>query len=230
MTKGKSRLSVVFTRSTVLVLALSLWPSSALADTLWVLKAAAVAVIKWNSWKGDKTAGQERQLIRIICRQYEQKNTGFAIGDAMIGGVSLSNLPDGASTTLTFAFVDAETGNPVNVPGVAGVRYEIQTDPPSDPPAFEVLGSSTDPASGFALPYVVSGFEPLIIAIPLDASGEPFELLGAGGDDVSRGLAINIFLVPPIPTVSEWGLIILTLLGLTLGTIVFARRRGCAAV
>ena len=29
----------------------------------------------------------------------------------------------------------------------------------------------------------------------------------------------------PIPTVSEWGLIIMTLLALTAGTIVFARRR-----
>ncbi len=32
-----------------------------------------------------------------------------------------------------------------------------------------------------------------------------------------------------IPTVSEWGLIIMTLLALTAGTIVFARRRGPAA-
>ena len=31
--------------------------------------------------------------------------------------------------------------------------------------------------------------------------------------------------VSPIPTVSEWGLIIMTLLALTAGTIVFARRR-----
>ena len=31
--------------------------------------------------------------------------------------------------------------------------------------------------------------------------------------------------LPPIPTVSEWGLIIMTLLALTAGTIVFARRR-----
>ena len=29
----------------------------------------------------------------------------------------------------------------------------------------------------------------------------------------------------PIPTVSEWGLVVMTLLGLTVGTIVFARRR-----
>ena len=32
--------------------------------------------------------------------------------------------------------------------------------------------------------------------------------------------------IPPIPTVSEWGLIVMTLLGLTVGTILLGRRRG----
>ena len=32
-----------------------------------------------------------------------------------------------------------------------------------------------------------------------------------------------------IPTVSEWGLIVMTLLGMTLGTIIFTRRRPTAA-
>ena len=39
----------------------------------------------------------------------------------------------------------------------------------------------------------------------------------------------DLVLAPPVPSLSEWGLIVLTLLGLALGPIAFRRRRGAAS-
>ncbi len=179
------------------LLATCLCPSTAVADIRsWLEQKDMVSLMKWHTWKGDDTPELARGVIRISCEEYEREHGTATIGHAMIGGDRLSNLADGTSTTLTFVFVNAATGEPVDVPELAGVRYEIQTDPPTENPyreVFQVLGTSTDAASGFAFPYVISGFEPLIIGIPLDASGDPIVMRGARGVDVSGGVAINIF-------------------------------------
>ena len=45
------------------------------------------------------------------------------------------------------------------------------------------------------------------------------------GDGNANGVDDACEVTPIIPTVSEWGLIIMVMLGLAVGTIVFARRR-----
>jgi len=63
--------------------------------------------------------------------------------------------------------------------------------------------------------------------------GSPWEYQGDGtqclGDNNGDGWDDACGEPPPIPTVSEWGLIIMTLLLLTAATVVFARRRRAAA-
>ena len=71
---------------------------------------------------------------------------------------------------------------------------------------------------------------------------KPFDRCYFIADGVCNGAADNecipavteddLICVPsenPIPTVSEWGLVVMTLLGLTVGTIIFARRRARGA-
>ena len=179
------------------LLATCICPSTAVADVRsWLQQKHHVSLMKWDTWKGDDTPQFARGVIRTLFEEYEREHGTATIGRAMIGGDRLSNLADGTSTTLTFAFVNAATGEPVDVPELAGVRYKIQTDPPTEDPfqqVLQVLGTSTDAPSGFAFPYVISGFEPLIIGIPLDASGDPIVMRGARGVDVSGGVATNIF-------------------------------------
>lgn len=47
-----------------------------------------------------------------------------------------------------------------------------------------------------------------------------------GGGPEFVGMTIEVDLHDEVPAVSEWGLIVITLLAMTLGTIMLARRRG----
>jgi hypothetical protein len=62
------------------------------------------------------------------------------------------------------------------------------------------------------------------------AVGGPCDMVGCGQSTDSDGDGIPDECESGIPTVSEWGLIILTLLLLTAGTVVIGRRRRAAAV
>ena len=140
--------------------------------------AAIIAGEKWESWLENHTEKKEKEVMEAAYEAYNQKHKDFPIGEAMIGGSSLSFLPDGVDTLLTFRFVVAGTGEPVRVPGLVSVRYEKQTDPPTELPVFEVLGVSSDAASDFAFPFTLGGFEPLIRAVPLDGLGNPLVVTG----------------------------------------------------
>ena len=59
-----------------------------------------------------------------------------------------------------------------------------------------------------------------------DAGGEPSEWsYVCQGDDDGNGIDDACEAGPPIPTVSEWGLVAMTLVVLTAGTLVFMRHR-----
>ena len=75
-------------------------------------------------------------------------------------------------------------------------------------------GACCDPAQGLCVNDVASGD----CEIPLE--------FHAGQDC----LDVACILIPPVPTVSEWSLIIMTVLAFTAGTILFGRRRRAAAV
>lgn len=86
---------------------------------------------------------------------------------------------------------------------------------------------------------VKTGVSPLIVSFTTDADPLKCWCQGGLGGVCKKNLAASVTgwmfegdvceCTEPIPTVSEWGLIILTLLGLTAGTIVFGRRRRAAA-
>jgi hypothetical protein len=121
------------------------------------------------------------------------------------------------SSSQTFVGEDADHPIAVNYPLIfpeaAPIRYELA---PTD---FPLIGSL--PAG--AIIEIVDGedqsgtFPPSVVFVNEDL-GTPYSGLAVSNGDVGIQL-----LVPPIPTVSEWGLIVLFLLLLTAGTIVIRR-------
>jgi len=100
----------------------------------------------------------------------------------------LPNL-DGDILTLIYGLFNPSTGAPIFDPAIAAVRYDVYSDYSTDLMTF--IGMSADGANGFPMDYTVSGFEPLIIATPLDANGDRFLIPGQNGEDLARaGLSI----------------------------------------
>jgi hypothetical protein len=138
----------------------------------------------------------------------------------------VASLPSSTTGVLTFEFIDPGTLNSVSGPGVGSVDYKVNIDP-SSPGTFLDLGTSTSASSHFALPYTVStGTEPLFEAIPLDRTGAPIVMTGAGGLNVAIGSAVN---VTAAPEPADGILLGIGILGITCG--VWLRRhrsrRGC---
>lgn len=73
---------------------------------------------------------------------------------------------------------------------------------------------------------IVDSQEPYTFKCDEDEGNWTFTITQAGADPVNVTVTINC---TPIPTVSEWGLIVLTLLLLTGGAVVLRRRRAAAA-
>jgi hypothetical protein len=130
------------------------------------------------------------------------------VGRAMLNGQSpVAHLSEGATGELTFQFIDPGTGSPVAGPEVGFVLYRVNLDPDL-PDLFTQVGFATDSAENFSLPFVVTGFEPLILATPFDRSGNPVFIPGAGGSNVAVGSVVDI----PIPEPSMLLLFSLSLL------------------
>ena len=159
------------------------------------VKAGAVFLIRQDTFLGLDTPPIEQFRIKILCKQFKDCHLGFSIGEATIDGMELSTLDEGVSAMLNYRIVDAGTGTQQPYGAIAAVRYEVNADPSTN--LFTPLGISTDLANNFALPFVVSGFEPQIIAYPLDSAGAPVELFGFEGAEVGVATAVNI-----LPSVS----------------------------
>jgi hypothetical protein len=98
------------------------------------------------------------------------------------------------------------------------VLYQAKGSPTA--PGFFPIGISTDASSHFGLPYLPTGIEPIIQAIPFDPLGNPLVISGLGGQNVAVGYAINLGIEVPEPAT-----IILGMLGLA--GVVAIRRRTC---
>jgi hypothetical protein len=139
----------------------------------------------------------EKALSRRYTQDYEDEQYAALvplIGQPRIAGsYPYSSVADGQSTTVDFRFVDPNTLLPMASDVVTAVFYEVNLDPTTTD--FVPLGTSSDASTQFALPFVVTGFEPLIRAIPLDASGTPVFMVGVDGSNVAQGLVLN-FSIP----------------------------------
>ncbi len=108
----------------------------------------------------------------------------------------------GTTEILTYFFIDPETGLPTDPAfTVAGVRYEALLNPPTldksllteqlIKDSLVVLGVSNDASSNFAFNFTLAGFEPMILAFPMDASGN--DITGEG----TAGFASNVLTPEP---------------------------------
>lgn len=95
----------------------------------------------------------------------------------------------GENLALSFQFIDPATGLPTSGPAVASVVYEANLDP-FTPNVLVPIGTSSNSLSNFAISWSSSGFEPMIEAIPYDASDNPIEDPGVDGDNSAVGLNI----------------------------------------
>lgn len=184
-----------------------------------------IASEKWESFIENHTKEREKEIINLAWETYEEKLGDSAIGQAMIGGQRVSLLPDHSITDLTFRFVSADTGETISQVDINSVLYQKQTNPPTMEPVFEDVGIGTDAGTDFAVPFEVEGFEPLIVAIPLDAGGDPLIVVGPGGWDVAQGIAINIPIEPAVPVMGNVGFVVTALCLAVAGALVIRRQR-----
>jgi hypothetical protein len=158
----------------------------------------------------------EEALIFTANKKYndEQNESGVsAIGQALINGLSPTALvPPGTTVPLTFQFINPGTGQPTTGPTVSLVDYMANLNP-NTPNVFVDLGTSTNAASNFSLPFTVVPFEPFIKAIPFGPNGQPIVIPGVGGENVAIGVAVALQPIPEPSTLTLLGLGSLGLLG-----------------
>jgi hypothetical protein len=112
----------------------------------------------------------------------------------------------GQDFTLTYRWVDTITLQPVPNPltGIASVLYEEE----DLAGTFISIGTSSIAAADFALPYTISGFEPIIRATPLDALGSPISFIDLDGVDIAKAKGMALLVPAPIAGAGLPGLIL----------------------
>jgi hypothetical protein len=153
--------------------------------------------LRLDSQNGKRTTTEEVLLGTAATIDYTIENVAKLvprIGRAALNGISpIADFATGTTGILTFQFVDPATGTPVTDSDLAEVEYMANIDP-ATPDVFTELGTSSDSLGNFGLSYTVTGFEPLIQAIPLDALGNSLIFPGSGGDsdNVAPGIVLDI--------------------------------------
>lgn len=128
-------------------------------------------------------------LAQILAGQRYHIEQSGRIGRTMLAGLSpVGRFGTGTSVSLTFDFIDPGTGQPNGGPAITCVEYAVNLDPET-PSVFTPVGESSDAADGFAVPFTVTGYEPVIRATPFDASGDPIFIDGLDGQNVAVGYA-----------------------------------------
>jgi hypothetical protein len=151
------------------------------------------------------------------------------IGQTEVDGVpTISRADQGQTVSLTFNFSDIVTGiPPTSGPAIGSVLYEVNLDP-LVPTVFDPIGISFDASGGFAEPFTIGSYEPLIVAIPFDPSGAPIFVSGFPGENIAPSIALDIPTdAPPVP-LPEPRIWAMMLLGLgTVGAVKRYSRRRC---
>ncbi|MGH9459742.1 MAG: PEP-CTERM sorting domain-containing protein [Vicinamibacteria bacterium] len=149
-----------------------------------------------DTFLGNLTASQEADMIndtwdewRTQREQAGQNSVGQIGIDGLFPLATYTSADLGSTEMLTYFFIDPVTGQRTQPgPPVSAVRYEALLQPPTLDPnqlTFELIiqnvsliGISTDASTDFAVPFLLTGFEPLILAFPFDSEGQ--EITGEG--------------------------------------------------
>jgi hypothetical protein len=152
------------------------------------------AEIKIETWFGTLTQNEEDVAnIKLLNERRAQQGlpplpVPPLMGQAYTNDDLSAHTQPGQSVVLSYQLLDINTGLPVAADpfGIASVRYDGHLDL-SLPPTFSFLGTSSDSANNFAFDWVVSGFEPMIKATPLDAAGREIQIIGPDNDNTLIG-------------------------------------------
>jgi len=198
------------------IIGVTLNPEKAEAIGYWdTVKRKAVVVI--DTALGNLTAEQEAEKIKAIDREYNNHKKQASVGGARKNGLVVAKytLADlGSVETLTYIPIDPTTGLRTQTPlpfTFSSVRYDALLEPftldadqlneTSIRANLVTIGVSSDAANDFAVPFILQGFEPMILAFPLDANGN--EVTGEFGLDGIAGSASNVLSTPePTSTLS----------------------------
>jgi hypothetical protein len=120
-----------------------------------------------------------------------------AVGQLLFAGNPVSLFPAGATGLLDFRFIDPATGLPAMGPPIGSVDYQVNVNP-AVPGDFVDIGSSSDAATDFAVPFTVQGgTEPVFLATPFSPSGDAIFIAGTGGSNDARAVAFNATVPEP---------------------------------
>jgi hypothetical protein len=180
-------------------------------------RAALLNLLSQEVASEQKGIAAKEELFEL---QQEALENGIDLGELRVDNYHpVGRTLDGTPALLTFGFVKAVTGQPaIDAPAIGSVQYFAQEDP-SNPGVFTPIGSSSDAGNQFAISWIVSGFEPLIEAVPYSPSGAPVVINGVAGDNIAVG---HVFDIPA--TVPEPSSLSLLLAGLGLIAICYRRR------
>ncbi|GCA75599.1 hypothetical protein MiTe_02435 [Microcystis aeruginosa NIES-2520] len=209
----------------VTVIGATLIPEMAQAISYWdaVSDNAAIAI---DTALGNLTAREGKELIGrnwAEWRRQREQQGKIAVGQVGKDGffpVAEYTLADlGTIETLTYFFIDPVTGQKTQTQPdfeFSAVRYDALLQPftldknqlneASIRANLVTIGTSSDAASNFEIPFTLQGFEPIILGFPLDANGN--EISGEG----TAGFASNVLVSTPEPT-STLGFLALGTLG-----------------
>ena len=182
------------------------------ADTFEMFKKKVADAIKCTD---DKKCTELEEHERIanagLDRLKELKDANATVvGLAELNGQEPAVLVTvGSINQLTFMFVDPLTLEPTTGPEISSVFYEY-SHTPDVPGSFTPLGTSTDAATDFALPYVALPTEVAIVAEPL-FNGNPVFIQGVDPSDNAAGGLVTALLVPELST---WAMMLVGFAGL----------------
>jgi hypothetical protein len=164
---------------------------------------AAIDAVRLKTDLGTLTGSQEVKEIEKIWKDYYKehppKTFHFGVGQALFNDVfPVTTFLSGTEGIITFEFIDTETLTPLTGgPTVGSVLYQVNLDPQT-PTIYTAIGTSTDAASHFALPYALGANEPFIRATPFDLSGNPIVFTDIDGvGNVAVGDVVNIEVPEP---------------------------------
>jgi hypothetical protein len=184
-------------RPTVLMVAvivtIVLVPRGAAADQIYWDEVTDNAAIALDTLLGNLTARQEKEMIGD--NWFRSKEKRRQAGRTSIGQVGIDGFfpvvgyapPDlGQAETLTFFFIDPATDQRTSPAfAVSAVSYYALLDPSNlvgqqlteavIRQNLTLIGTTGDATNDFAVGFVLTGFEPLILGFPLDALGNEIE-------------------------------------------------------
>jgi hypothetical protein len=175
------------------------------ADTFEMFKKKVADAIKCTDDKKCTELEEHEMIANAGIARLKELMDVTVVGLAELNGQEPAALVTvGSINELTYMFVDPLTLEPTTGPAISSVFYEYSPTP-DVPGSFTPLGTSTDAATDFALPYLALPTEEAIVAEPL-FDGNPVFIQGV---DPSDNAAVGLVTALLVPEPSTWAMMAL---------------------